>query len=133
MSARFVARVVLAFAAIALLLFGPGYIAKENVTDDPGPKVIARAYDLLEATVPNLELDRKQTVDGGLPRGGGGRTAFQCARILEGAQGWACVALKADGREGAAIWVAPKPNVDGARFLVPQGIPPGELPEDLQP
>ncbi len=120
MSARGIATVLAALAATVLLLFGPGYLAKQEVTEDPSGKVIAQGFKLLEATTPGLKLDKKNSRRGGIPRSGGGRAVFECAKGTVNGQpsGWFCIGLTPDGRAGAALWAAPKPNTENAQFFI---------------
>jgi hypothetical protein len=108
----------LALVAILAILWVPAYVTKSKVTDDPSAQILDSAYKIYEANLPNFKVDRKKKVTDSVPREGGGRTEFTCARILKGGTGWICFALSADNRGIIAGWTAPKPNLDNATFLI---------------
>lgn len=111
-------KALLAVAAIVALIAVPAYATYRQVTEDASGKAYATAYKLVEATQQGVKIDRSQRRDGTITREGGGTTAYQCARLVGGSGGWVCVGLSADGRSGAALWFAPKPNLEGAQFLI---------------
>jgi hypothetical protein len=108
----------LAVIAVVALFFGPGLFAKHKVVGYSSESVYSAGFDLLDKYVPGLKLDRSDKRDSGVPREGGGQTAYRCVRIVKGGKGWACIALSPDGRAGIAAWVAAKPTPDNAQFLV---------------
>jgi hypothetical protein len=108
---------VLSLVAIVAALWVPAYFTKADVTEDPSGKVLEAGYKLYEANIPNFKVSRKEVVDGGVPREGGGRTPFQCAKIVSGGVGWFCFALSPDGRSAIAAWTSPSPNEKNATFV----------------